>query len=216
MAQEQVGTPFRPRVDGFKFVNRFEVPFSVMFPLPFVSPINLDNVIYGLCGGMCFGALDYFYAGKPIPTIKKVDDIDNRFLLYLWDRQLDSLKLTVVLRVMEWMLIEEKVAARRVAQREVPKIKRRIDKGQPAVLALIRTSGAANPTQNHQVMVVGYDYSPETRDIEFKLYDPNHPKKEPKLTMNLARPSSGIGLRQSTGENLRGFFVINYRRQNPL
>ena len=216
MADIQVGTPFISVDHGFKFVNRFEVPFSVMFPLPFVSPIDLDNVIYGLCGGMCYGALDYFYAGKPIPAVDKVNDLDNRFLLYLWDRQLDSLKLTTVVRVMEWMLLESTTASRRVAQREAPKVKRRVDKGQPAVLALIRTEGVSNPTKNHQVMVTGYHEKPDTRDLVFDIYDPNYPGKKHAISMNLKAPSQGISLKQSSGEPLRGFFVLDYRRKQPL
>jgi hypothetical protein len=216
MAGTQVATEFNPKVHGFKFVNRFQVPFSVMFPLPFVSPIDLDKVIYGLCGGMCFGALDFYRAGKPVPPVNKVDEINNRFLLYLWDRQLDSLKLTAVLKVMEWMLIEDSTAAGRIAQREIPKVKRRIDKGEPAVLALIRAKGVSSPTQNHQVMVVGYDYDMETKDLVFQLYDPNHPGKSPTLEMNLLKPSHSLGLTQSTGEKLRGFFVLDYRPQIPV
>jgi hypothetical protein len=215
MATVEKATLFDPRIHGFHFVNRFEVPFSVMFPLPFVSPINLDQVVYGLCGGMCFGALDYFIARKTIPTVDQVDDLDTRFLLYLWDRQLDSLKLIVVLRVMEWMLMEDSTISSRVAQREIPKVKRRIDKGTPAVLALIRTKGVTDPSRNHQVMVVGYNYDADTKDMLFKLYDPNHPGQQPTLTMNLDKPSKGIQLSQSTGESLRGFFVLDYRRQIP-
>ncbi|HJS29919.1 MAG TPA: hypothetical protein VJ768_09865 [Anaerolineales bacterium] len=216
MASVQIGTAFDPKLHGFRFVNRFQVPFSVMFPLPFVSPINLDKVIYGLCGGMCFGALDYYRAGKAVPAVNRVDDIENRFLLYLWDRQLDSLRLPAVLRVMEWMLIDDSTVASRVSQREVPKVKRRIDKGSPAVLALIRTKGVSSPTQNHQVMVVGYDYDAESKDLVFQLYDPNHPGKAPTLSMNLTKPSHGLQLSQSTGENLRGFFVLDYNPQRPF
>ena len=201
---------------GFRFPNRFEFNFSVMFELPFVSPINLDKVVYGLCGGMCFGALDYFNAALPIPRTSKVKDINSPFLLYLWDRQLDSLKLPVVFKVMEWMILDDGNIGRRMSRWEIPKLKRRIDKGNPAVLALIRTQGVSDPTQNHQVMATAYRFDEATRDMVIHLYDPNHPGKNPRLNLNLSNPSQGIPIEQSTGEELRGFFVLNYRTQKPF
>jgi hypothetical protein len=47
------------------------------------------------------------------------------------------------------------------------------------------------------------------------LYDPNHPGEEPSLSLNLANPTAGVNLTQSTGEPLRGFFVNKYQAQTP-
>ena len=187
-----------------------------MFELPFVSPINLDKVVYGLCGGMCFGALDYFNDGLPIPETTKVKDINSQFLLYLWDRQLDSIKLPVVFKVMEWMILDNGNIGRRMSRWEIPKLKRRIDKGTPAVLALIRSQGVSDPTQNHQVMATSYTLDNDTKDMVIQLYDPNHPGKNPSLHLNFRNPSQGIAIRQSTGEDLRGFFVLTYHKQGPF
>jgi hypothetical protein len=211
----EVRTNFAAPVHGFKFVNRFEFPLSVMFQLPFVGPVNLDDVVYGLCGGMCFGALDYFGLGKPIPGQARVEDLEPAFLRYLWDRQLDSLRLPVVLKVIEWMLQSDEALAMRVARYEYPKLRRRLDKGEPVVLVLVRAEGVSNPTQNHQVLATGYDFDENTRDVTIHLYDPNHPTKQPTLHLNLLKPSDGIGVRQSTAEGLRGFFTLNYRRERP-
>ena len=177
--------------------------------------------MYGLCGGMCFAALDYFHAGKPVPDQITVPAIGTDLYRYLWDRQLDTLSLPVILRVIEWMLRDDGDVARLTARREFPKLYRRLDKGNPAVLALIRGRGVEDPTQNHQVVAVGYDFDETTRQLTVYLYDPNHPYdpnypgQEPRLTMNLARPSRGIEAAQSTGEPLRGFFVIAYKPQTP-
>ena len=168
-----IKTPFISTQHGFQFVNRFEFPFSVMFQLPFVGPIDLDDIVYGLCGGMCFGALDYFHTGKTVPEISKVENIDTKYLLYLWDRQLDSLKLPIVLKVIEWMLLDEVTIAKRVSRWEIPKLRRRIDKGKPAVLALIRTHGINDPSQNHQVLATGYEFDPISKAFTAQLYDPN-------------------------------------------
>ncbi len=206
-----VKTNFNSQTHGFHFVNSFE--FSSEIDLPFGKTIDLGDVVYGLCGGMCFSALDYFHAGKLIPTITEVDDIDTKYKLYLWDRQLDSLRLPVVPKVIEWMLRNDNDVGRRTSRYEVPKLRRRLDKGTPAVLALIRVRVGESATQNHQVLATGYEFDQVTRHMTVHLYDPNHPGKKPRITMELARPSQGINPKQSTGEPLRGFFIIKYRRQ---
>lgn len=208
-----VRTNFSAKDHGFQFINAF--PFSVEFSLPFAGSIDLGHIVYGLCGGMCFSALDHFHTGKPVPAQTSVPDMGTDLHRYLWDRQLDSLSLPVIPKVIEWMLRDDGDVGRLTARREVPKLYRRLNKGNPAVLALIRGRGVEDPTQNHQVVAVGYDFDETTKQLTVDLYDPNHPGQEPRLTMNLARPSRGIEAAQSTGEPLRGFFVITYKPQTP-
>jgi hypothetical protein len=206
-------TDFIPREHGFRFVNHFE--FSFDFKLPFGVRIDLGDIVYGLCGGMCFAALDYFNFGEPVPTISEVEDIGRDYLTYLWDRQLDSLRLPVVPKVIEWMLRDDNDIGRTTARWEVPKMRRRIDKGAPVVLALIRVSLGESATKNHQVLATGYELKDATKQLTIHVYDPNHPLRKPTLTMDLARPSRGINAKQSTGEPLRGFFIIKYKPQRP-
>lgn len=208
-----VRTDFSAQAHGFAFVNRFQ--FSFEFPLPFAGSINLGQIVYGLCGGMCFAALDYFHAARPVPAPVSVEDVGPDLRSYLWQRQLDSLSLPVILKVIEGMLQDHGNVGRLTAGREFPKLRRRLDRGNPAVLALIRGHGVENPTQNHQVVALGYDFEETTRNLTVHLYDPNHPGEEPALTMNLARPSRGIDAVQASGEPLRGFFVIGYERHTP-
>src|SRR5690349_19399625 len=60
-------TSFRPGQHGFRFANSFT---SVVYPpIPFSPGLPLD----GLCGGMSFAALDYFFAGTPVPTHTTAD-----------------------------------------------------------------------------------------------------------------------------------------------
>jgi hypothetical protein len=210
-----VKTTFKSLEHGFQFINRFPFPFSVSFKLPFAGEINLGDIVYGLCGGMCFAARDYFVAGKSVPAYAKVDEIPSDFLLYLWNRQLDSLGLLVVPKVIEWMLRNDNDVGRLTAQYEIPKIRRRLDQGQPVVIALIRVQRGDDPTRNHQVLAMGYDLDDVTKRITLFLYDPNHPAQEPTISLNLAHPSLGIEPVQSTGEPLRGLFMIKYKPQTP-
>ncbi len=210
-------TGFSSTEHGFRFVNSFQLPASLQHILPSrsASYLGLSDLLYGLCGGMCFAALDYFYAGKPVPDVWRTNEIGDALFSHLVRRQVDSLRGGVVLKVLAWMARSDISLARSVAGWEAAKVRDQVDAGQPAALALIRVKGLTDPTCNHQVLATGYDYDPGTKEMAIQLYDPNHPGWAPSLTMNLTRPSEGIGLAQSTGEPLRGFFVIAYAPVTP-
>jgi len=208
-----VRTPFVAEEHGFRFVNRFD--FSFRFRLPFTGPVDLGHVVYGLCGGMCFAALDYFHAGRTILNHTRREDLSPRYLRYLWDRQLDSLNLPVIPRVMEWMLLEDAVIGELTAYREIPRVCGRLHQGLPTVVALIRVQGLEGPTKNHQVLATGYDLDVAAQHFTLHVYDPNHPSQSPTLIFNLSQPWCGLHPTQSTGEPLRGFFVIAYAPSSP-
>ena len=204
-------TTFDPQQHGFRFANYFS--FSLDFDLPLVPPIDLGEIIFGLCGGMSFAALDYFHAGIPIPTMDTQPEPGTPLHSYLLRRQIGSLtKPAVPLRILEWMLREDGDIARQTARREFPKVRRRIAKGNPAVLLLLRAGGVSDPTQNHQVVVTGYDLDEGTGQLTLFLYDPNHPEpaEEVQISMTLPSRDRQAVLAQSTGEHLRGFFVLAY------
>jgi hypothetical protein len=88
------------------------------------------------------------------------------------------------------------------------KLKENLDNGSPAILLLIRVEGYfKNPTVNHQVVAVGYDYNPTTKDLEIQVYDPNRHCQTHTLSMNLGLPNNRLDASDSTGKRLRGFFV---------
>jgi hypothetical protein len=57
---------------------------------------------------MCFAALDYYYANKAAAGRNVKGSME--IIHVPCERQLDSLKISVVLKVIEWMLIEDRVA----------------------------------------------------------------------------------------------------------
>jgi hypothetical protein len=209
-----IQTKFIPRDHGFHFINRFDLDFD--FDLPLIGKVNLGDIVYGLCGGMCFAALDHYHSGKPVPAYNSEQDIPSAFHAYLVRRQIDSMMLPVIPKVIEWMLRDDEDLALRMARYEIPKIRRSIDGGDPVVLALIRVGGVNDPTRNHQVLARGYSFDPDAKDLVLYLYDPNWPEKEPEIHLNLVKPSQGVSPQQSTGESLRGFFQINYRQEAPV
>jgi len=204
-------TSFDAIVHGFRFPNFFEV--SLCFELPLVGPIDIGRIIYGLCGGMSYAALDYFHADISVPTVDTQPAFGDPLYAYLWRRQLDTLRWPdVPMRILEWMLRKDADVARRTCMREFPKVRRRIDKMEPAVLLLIRGAGVSSPTVNHQVVATGYVLDETTQGLRISLYDPNYPGETPELTLNLSPAHREEAPQHSkSGAGIRGFFVLNYR-----
>jgi murein DD-endopeptidase MepM/ murein hydrolase activator NlpD len=201
-------TPFAAASDGFEFVNFFELKLPVKFELPLVGKIDLNRVVFGLCGGMCFAALDYFHARQRLPQYPAPQDIDGPLLSYLLERQLDSLSIPVLIKILDWMARGQDELAKWMLKTELPRLTRSLDKGKPVVLCLIRVGKGGDPTHNHQVVATGYDLDVAPGKMVIHLYDPNHPLAAPTITVSLSRADFAIS--QSTGEELRGFFLIPY------
>ncbi len=208
----RVNSPFVSQANGFHFINRFDTLPDL--DLPIVGPIVLKNMVLGLCGGMSFAALDYLNHHTPVPPDTDVEKISPLLRNYLYKRQLDSLTLFVLHRVVTWMLQDDDDVLHFTA-REVPRLRALLDGGQPAVLCLVRVQGLNDPTVNHQVVVSAYDYDSSSQKLSLFLYDPNHPGLEPVISLSLANPNLAAGLAQSTGEPLRAFFVNPYSPSAP-
>jgi hypothetical protein len=132
-------------------------------------------------------------------------------------RQIASLSLDIVTQIYDWQSAPDEGHWNRkhsVGYRtkgEWWKLKASLDAGRPTNLVLIRVEGyLSNPTDNHQVLAIGYTYDPTTKHLEIYDYDPNDPQKTNTLSMNLGLPNSRLDARDSIGSRLRGFFV------NPL
>jgi len=96
-----------------------------------------------------------------------------------------------------------------VTKREWPKLRRMLDAGEPALVGLVRIS-SKNPVRagaNHQVLCIGYQFDPGPRRLRLDAYDPNHPGRVVQLFVDLGQPGHRFTISQSTGEELRGFFV---------
>lgn len=210
-----VSTPFKPTTHGFRFVNYFDFPYLFNASVPFLGTRSIGDVVIGLCGGMCFAALDYFEANRPVPTDKETEKIPLNLFRYLWTRQMDTLTMNVLEKLFTWAILDTRILARFIARDEIPRLMALIDSGKPALLVLMRARGLLSLTQNHQVLATSYTYDPAQKTLVLQLYDPNHPGKTPQLSMDLTAPGRGMKLAQSTGEPLRGFFVTDYVRKSP-
>ncbi|NLE45002.1 MAG: hypothetical protein GX620_09805 [Chloroflexi bacterium] len=181
--------------------------------------------LYGLCGGMCFVALDYYRSGltpiqigvgerRPVPGTD----------LYraLWKRQVQSM-LTDGARFFVWALVLNYVPsvwpfgggprwllAR--SRKEWRRLRASIDAGDPAPIGLVRDR--KNVFDNHQVLVFGYDEL-DHEHVILQVYDPNCPGRLSTISLEFGKQEL-LG-RESCGADsaLRGFFCESYRYVAP-
>jgi hypothetical protein len=121
-------TGFSPQAHGFRFTNRFTQSFEYDFPL--IGQVDLGTLVLGLCGGMCFAALDYFHAGRAIPPRTRVPASGTRLRGYLEQRQFESLlPPRGILKVLTWMVRSNRSIGQLTARGEFRMLRNRIDRG---------------------------------------------------------------------------------------
>ncbi len=169
-------TTFNPAVNGFKFVNTFEV-----------EPIN--NIrMSGFCGGMTYAILDYFKAHKPVPTQTFRPANGTALYDYMWGRQRSS----VLDNLDKWGELFFNPFGSRTSEffnwgiqgfggGRLQELKTEIDRGNPVPLGLFKPgNGGTGP--HHQVLAIGYngfryrgDLGAYKEDLEIYVCDPNYP-----------------------------------------
>jgi hypothetical protein len=160
---------------------------------------------------MAYAALDYYHAGQRPPEATSPPAPGTPFWRYLLRRQWDSWQGPVVpLRTLRWALASDGRLARRTREREWPRLQAWIDRGEPAVVLLIRTRNLALAL-NHQVVVSGYEEDLISGRVLLHVYDPNRPGVPVTLAFRAGPTGAPLGATQSTGEPLRGFLVLPYR-----
>jgi len=158
-------TDFQPDRDGFHFINSF-------FVKPDILGIDLGEWNMGFCGGMCAGALYRFLEGLDIPDDEVAPADGSDLHEELGRRQVKAMSLKMLPRMFEWQgapeiatSIQKKSIGERTRE-EWPSLKAALDELKPTILVLIRSSGLlGNPTDNHQVLAIGYEFNPKTLDL---------------------------------------------------
>lgn len=195
-------TWFEPAQHGFPFSNWFERA---------LGPGGRWRVAYGLCGGMCFAALDYGYAGIPIPTGREAPP-KGPLWGYLVRRQLDSLSLPWgALRILWWVLQSDRRLLEWTVNRELPRLRARLAQGEPAVLVLIRKTGLFSLIENHQVVAIALEEAECAGEAVIYLYDPNYPGENRAIVIHKNALSPAEALHDLGGEPIFGFYVVRYR-----
>jgi hypothetical protein len=208
-------TSFDPTKNGFNFVNDFKNDF--------ISALSITTG--GLCGGMSYTALDYYFAHAGVPRQDFRPANGTPFQSYLYNRQVESIKSNLD----KWSELGLNPGGARDSEffnwglqasngGRLEELRSFLDNGTPAPLGL----QGDGKTGTHQVVAIGYDMGRYKGDLgayesDFKIfiYDPNHPNQ----TMTLVPdPANHIYHYQSggSGETWRTYFVDkNYHAQRP-
>lgn len=190
----EVATGFVPEHDGFQFPNSWvNAPYAPpMFRSTPEENLRFCNANNGLCGGMVFAALDYFYASKAIPKAPEPppgegDPLFDSLVDRLFDTFSDFSTVSLMLKLInpaypdtdENALGVLGLAAGRaavMAHEEWPLIRADIDRGRPSPITVL-TVKSLNPGdlgQCHQVLV--YAYEARNHQVTLRVYDPNQPR----------------------------------------
>jgi hypothetical protein len=200
-------TNFIPQQHGFHFRNYFKIE-------PTILDIDLGKWEMGLCGGMCTTVLYHFMNNEKIPDDTEIPDETTSLFKELLARQILTTPPHLLSRMYSWQSSPDtgfwwrKPSIGQRTKREWPQLKGAIDNGQPVVLILVRANGYLdNPTKNHQVLAIGYEYNPATKDLHIQVYDPNLPNETHRLSMNFGLPDGRLYFKDSSGKRTRGFMV---------
>jgi hypothetical protein len=156
---------FRPSTQGFGFINRF------------AGLQKRERLVYGLCGGMCFAALDLLNAGRSLPADIDPPARSTRLYRYLVRRQLASFGRWghYIPRYVLWMFLPDAEVQRRTLK-AYQGIEARLAAGEKIVLGLLYNSIRQTLAvwENHQVLAYYGETVGEDRTV-IPIYDPNRP-----------------------------------------
>jgi hypothetical protein len=200
-------TSFDPVKHGFHFDNTF------------VNHVLFDLITTnGLCGGMAFSALDYFYAGIPVPTHTPADfgpgntapPEGTRLRGYILGRMMD----TIWQNLGTWtrVAIDPFFNPVQFTKKKLPELLGTLDLGRPVPLGLIRTRNLFEIGSNHQVVVYGYELSNGGNTLKLFIYDNNFHDTPVTLTTN---PNDPEAITYSKGTKWIGFFMEDYQPKTP-
>jgi hypothetical protein len=223
--------PFDPATNGFAFTNSWPQEPAVSVATAF-GPINIGNAAAGLCGGMVFAALDYWYAGQAAPSDQPGPG--TPLYKFLVKRIIDSWHVpTGVAQYYQWMnlpdadagftafghhVVVERGLASRPIQQQWPLIRADLDRGLPSALGLvtIASHSPADLGHNHQVLASGYDV--DGSSVSVRVYDPNSGQDDGvTISFDTSAPTKATKFVSNVniGRPIRGFFRTSYSPVKP-
>jgi hypothetical protein len=224
---------FLPSRDGFAFTNTWPPGPALTVPTPLRGVgVGVGNAAAGLCGGMVFAALDYWYARVRPPSARP--EPGSPLYRYIVRRLIASWRLPAVAKYYWWMNLpdgDRDIPAlggrlgrtrRGVSWRTIaaawPRIRASLDDGIPAPLGLV-TVASANPAKlrhNHQALAFGYALS--GGEVTMRVYDPNSgPDDDVFIRFDASAPERATAFSHNLnlGWPVRGFFLVGYSPASP-
>jgi len=217
-------TDYDPEKFSFPFINKFPgLPLPTNTISGLASIREKPQTIHGLCGGMCYAALDFFTARMPIPAVDKPPKPGSQLYNYLYRRQQDSLGFlyTRVLRYTQHMLLT-RTGAQQLNYDEWRRLRALLNSGKPAVLGIIFEDARQSmlPWKNHQVL--GYRYVQTDNDTYVvQVYDPNYKSRDVVVQIKETKAGQVPGVTASRIANqgepkpIHSFFIVPYRFHQP-
>ncbi len=199
-----VATSFRPSRNGFAFRN----------PRPDTRTPAVQRALSGRCGGMTYGALDYYREGVEASSSGAPDE-------YLVERSADSI-VQNGLRFMAWTVMPDLAGASLMdgvgsltREQELPALAKGLESG-PVPLGLVRARSLSRIGLNHQV--VAYAMRRVGDSAFVSVYDSCQPGADDVvLVVDLSRQDTPIA--EYAGKwkvaSWRGFFVESYSPGEP-
>jgi hypothetical protein len=220
---------FLPSRDAFGFANSWPDEPAVSIPTP-LRRVGIGNAARGLCGGMVFGALDYWHAGAQPPV--NLPAPGEPLFRFIVRRLIRSWHIPAgVARYYYWMLLPDGDAVRHLAGPIVlrrrglrtrsiaghwPRIRTQLDAGHPAALGIVTVAGASPFQLGHNHQVLAYDYRLDGTQTTLQVYDPNSgPVDDVFIRFDAAAPASGFTHSVNIGQPVRGFFLTSYSAAAP-
>jgi hypothetical protein len=214
-------TGFDPRAHGFHFANDF---VDKVVTVPGYGEVATD----GRSGGMAFAALDYWFAGLPVPSHRPEDfpdravpDDGTRLADFIHKRLFDSYATWSARQFLTWSLAEDhptwsSPGVARMTAQELPRVRRSLDAGRPVVLGLVGARSLDEVGGNRQVVAYGYDDDGAGPGggppIRLFVYDSHRPDDEVVLGFE---PGARYWEASDDGGPWRGLFLQDYARERP-
>jgi hypothetical protein len=223
---------FLPSRHGFAFTNAWPSQPAVLVDTH-VGRIAIGNAAAGLCGGMVFVVLDYWYGGAVPPTIRP--GVGEPLYRQIVRRLIDSWDLPAgIARYYECMnlpdadrgfdvlgrrIIVERGLSWQTVQTQWPQIRADLDRGVPAPLGVVTVASAkpADLALNHQVLA--YDYERSGSEVSLRVYDPNRGQRDDiwiRFDDRVPTGSTEFAHNLDIGHPVRGFFRTDYAPVAPL
>lgn len=184
-------TSFDPKKHGFAFANTFETELFLQ-----------DMRFGGLCGGMSYSALDYYFANQEAPKQTFRPAVRTPLFDRIYDRQQTS----TTTNLDKWTELFGNPFGWRTDQffrwglqksggGRLEELCNLIDQGKPCPLGLFK-GGNGGTGPHHQVVAIGYelgrykgDLGEHQADVKIFIYDPNFPGRRMTLVPNVAKYS---------------------------
>jgi hypothetical protein len=221
---------FLPSRHGFGFTNSWPSQPAVAVDTAF-GRIAIGNAAGGLCGGMVFVALDHWYGGVALPSVRPA--AEQPLYHQIVRRLIDSWDLpTGIAHYYDCMIQPDGdrgvglfgrrvVLTRGLASRTIrtqwPQIKADLDRGIPAPIGVV-TVASSKPADlglNHQVLAHAYDQAGTA--VSLQVYDPNRGQRDD-IWIRFDEAATGpAAFTHNLGIDhpVRGFFRTDYAPVPP-